>query len=100
MTLIPFPPERLDALALRVFDLAAVARNMANRIREEELDGFALHGQKIDEWLGHLEDWMHDGSAKLDTAMIRHRGVKRAQTPPTPVADMKAERRGGGKKAR
>ena len=98
MTLIPFPPERLDALALRLLDLAATVRSMANKSRESELKGFELHGQKIDEWLAHLDDWTHDGAARIETALIRQRGAKRAQGSSSANTDGKSERKSASKK--
>lgn len=79
MTLVPFPPESLDELALRLFDLAAIARQMANASRENELSDFELHANKVNEWLGKMESWAHDSSARLETAVIRQRGIRRAQ---------------------
>lgn len=98
MTLAPFPPERLDALALRLLDLAGVVRQMANKSRENVVDEFELHGQKVDEWLAHLEDWAHDGAARLETALIRQRGVRRAQSAATTPVETKPEKRSSGKK--
>jgi hypothetical protein len=93
MTLLPFTPEDLDALALRFLDLAALARSMANDSRENELREFSLHVNKVNEWLGHLEGWAHESKAKLDTALIRHKGQKRAQALPYPAADARPEKR-------
>jgi hypothetical protein len=80
MTLIPFPPEALDELALRFFDLAAISRQMATVSRQNELADFALHANKVNEWLTRMEAWAHDASARLETAAIRQRGVRRAQS--------------------
>ena len=79
MTLVHFPPESLDDLALRFLDLAAMARQMAAASRENELADFALHANKVHEWLGRMEAWAHDSSARLETAIIRQRGARRAQ---------------------
>jgi hypothetical protein len=79
MTLIPFPPESLDDLALRFLDLASMARQMAASSRENKLVDFALHANKVHEWLARMEAWAHDSSARLETAVIRQRGVRRAQ---------------------
>jgi len=80
MTLVPFPPEALDELALRFFDLAAISRQMAASSRENELSDFALHANKVNEWLSKMEAWAQDASARLETAVIRQRGVRRAQS--------------------
>ncbi|HEX3655853.1 MAG TPA: hypothetical protein VHV55_08610 [Pirellulales bacterium] len=80
MTLVPFPPEALDELALRFFDLAAITRQMAASSRENELADFALHANKVNEWLSKMEAWAHDASRRLETAVIRERGVRKAQS--------------------
>ena len=98
MTLLPFKPEDLDALALRFLDLAALARGMANSSRENELDGFTLHVNKVNEWLGHLEDWALEGQGKLNTALIRQSGKLRAQSLPYPSAEPRADKRPLGRK--
>jgi hypothetical protein len=93
MTLLPFTPEDLDALALRFLDLAAVVRGMANSSREHELDDFALHVNKVNEWLGHLEGWAIEGQGKLTTALIKQSGQRRAQALPYPAAEPRTEKR-------
>jgi hypothetical protein len=86
MTLASFPPEALDALALRLLDVAAMVRKMAVSSRENEVGDFQLHGNKVHEWLGHLEQWAHEGDGKLQTSLIRQRGVRRAQVPAASTA--------------
>ena len=98
MTLLPFKPEDLDALALRFLDLAAVARGMANSSRENDLEGFTLHVNKVNEWLGHLESWALEGQGKLDTALLKQRGTRRAQSLPYPAVDARSEKRPAGRK--
>ncbi len=100
MTLGPFPPERLDTLALRLLDLAGTVRGMALKSRENDVSDFELHGQKIDEWLAHLEDWAHDGAARLETALIRQRGLRRAQNAAPPATEAKPEKRVSAKKGK
>ncbi|HEY5312743.1 MAG TPA: hypothetical protein VIK18_09485 [Pirellulales bacterium] len=94
MTLVPFPPEALDELALRFFDLAAISRQMAAASRENELADFALHANKVNEWLSKMEDWAHDASARLETAVIRQRGVRKAQSLALANGDKGASRPG------
>lgn len=43
MTLKPYDPTSLDLFALRLFDLAGIVRQMAQRTREHAIDDFALH---------------------------------------------------------
>ena len=86
MTLTPFPPPTLDELALRLLDIAAMVRKMANSARENSVQGFQMHGNKAQEWLDHLEQWAHEGSGRLETQIIRERGARRslAAAPPPP----------------
>jgi hypothetical protein len=93
MTLLPFKPEDLDTLALRFLDLAALMRGMANSSRENELDGFSLHVNKVNEWLGHLEEWAIEGQGKLDTALMKQQGRRRAQSLPFSAPEARAEKR-------
>jgi hypothetical protein len=88
MTLVPFPPETLDDLALRLLDVAAKVRQMSVASRENAVVEFELHGNKVREWLQHLEGWAHDGAARLETIVIRQRGARRARgaVPPAPAA--------------
>lgn len=79
MTLAAFTPETLDELSLRIFDIAAMVRQMANRGREHDLPSITLHRAKLTEWLKHMEDWVQEGSVKLETSLIRQRGAMRAQ---------------------
>ena len=43
MTLTPYSPEQIDQLTLRLFDVAATLRQMANQCRENHLEGYTLH---------------------------------------------------------
>lgn len=98
MTLMPFTPDDLDSLALRFLDLAALVRGMSNASRENELPSFSLHANKVNEWLAHLEDWAHESSGKLETALIRQRGALRAQALPYPPHDSKPAKRPAARK--
>ncbi len=57
MTLQTYDPQQVDQLALRLLDLAAVVRQMANRSRENGIADFALHDKKALEWCAKLEQW-------------------------------------------
>lgn len=94
MTLSAYPPEALDALALRLLDVAASVRSMAEKSRENGLPDFQLHGNKVQEWLGHLEDWAHDGTARVDAAALKQRGAQRAAQS-LAVAPSRPKRRSG-----
>ena len=79
MTLEPYDPEKLDALSLRVLDIACLLRQMAATSRETAVSSIALHDKKPLEWLSKLEDWARDGSARLQTAVIKQRAVQRGR---------------------
>lgn len=89
MTLIPYDPDRLDALALRLFDLAAIVRQMANSGRESGVESLALHDKKALEHLGKLEDWAHKSHVAIQMQQRRMQGVRRAQAI-LPVEDARA----------
>jgi hypothetical protein len=93
MTLTPFTPETLDGLALRLLDLAAMLRDMANTTRDHDVSGFQLHVNKVNEWLAHLENWGHDGQAKLETLLIKQRGAQRAQNLQSPTSGPRSAKR-------
>ncbi len=93
MTLVPFSPAELDALAWRFFDLAATVRKLAASTRAEQLDDVQLHGQKLEVWLTHLEAWAHDARARLDQAQHRAAGARRAAALTEPATTVKPRRR-------
>ena len=98
MTLIPYPPQRLDDLALRLLDLAATVRKMANSSRDNGISDFELHGQKIEEWLAKLEDWANQGDADLGAAIRRAQGARRAQAALAPSAPSRPGKRSATRK--
>jgi len=85
MTLIAFPPENLDRLALRVLDVAGRVRRMAERSREAGVDEVPLHGNKPQEWLSRLEAWAFDAESRVEAEINRRRGARLArELPATP----------------
>lgn len=78
MTLVPYPPERLDALALELLDVAATLRNMAENSRAAGHRGLRLNGRKASLWLRSLELWAAHGAARLEAELLRARGARRA----------------------
>ncbi|MGD9648382.1 MAG: hypothetical protein AB7U73_21910 [Pirellulales bacterium] len=78
MTLEPYNQQRIDALSLRVFDIATTLRNMARMARDNDLEHFDLHDKKALEWLVKLEDWAHKSQGALELAAHRSRGARRA----------------------
>ena len=78
MTLKPYDPEMLDQFALRLLDLAAVMRGMANRSRECGLSDFSVHDKKALEWYDNLERWVRKSQAELEMRIIEARARRRA----------------------
>ena len=79
MTLVPYDPDRLDKLALRVFDLCVRIRKLANHCREEQLPPVELHDRKTLEWLDKLEDWLYRAEAEVNRRVHKHHGERRAR---------------------
>jgi hypothetical protein len=79
MTLEPYDPDRLDALALRTLDVCARLRNLARASREEGLPAVELHDRKALEWLEKLEDWAIVAEADLHKQIFRAKGDRTAE---------------------
>jgi len=79
MTLEPYNPERIDALSLRVLDLCARLRNLANQCRKEELPPIDLHDRKALEWLDKLEAWLLRAEAEVERSAWKNRGQRSAR---------------------
>jgi hypothetical protein len=80
MTLQTYDPYRLDQLALRLLDLAAIVRQMANRSREHGVADVALHDKKALEWCAKLEQWAHKTRADLEVRILQDRAQRRSRT--------------------
>lgn len=78
MTLQPYGPDRLDQFALRLLDVAAVMREMANRYREHGVTDLALHDKKAREWCDRLDQWVHKSRAELEVKIRQARAKRRA----------------------
>jgi hypothetical protein len=98
MTLTHFPPDALDDLALRLLDVAASLRKMANLAREKSVQGFQLHGNKAQEWLDHLEHWTFEGTKRLNEQIMRELGARKGQIGGSPRKALSAAQRGGARK--
>ncbi len=79
MTLIPFEPQEIDNIALRVLDLASAVRKMAEKARQNNIRQINLHANKIQEWLGKMEEWAHDAGARVDAEISKLDATRRAQ---------------------
>jgi hypothetical protein len=79
MTLVPYDPDRLDALSLRTLDLCARLRNLARTSREEQLPTVDLHDRKALEWLEKLEEWAISAEAELHRRVQLAKGTRLAK---------------------
>lgn len=79
MTLHPYSPDKLDQLALRLFDQAAAMREMALFCREFQIADLALHDKKANEWCAHLERWTRKARAELQLRALDLRASQRAE---------------------
>jgi len=82
MTLKPYDPAMLDQFALRLLDLAAILRKMAQRSREHGLRHFALHDKKAREWIANLERWAEKSQAEMEMRILEARAARRAASAP------------------
>ena len=98
MTLTSFPPDMLDELALRLLDIAAIVRKMANTGRENAIRDFQLHGNKAQEWLDHLERWAYEAAGTLDAEVLRQKGMRRGQIGAAAAANEHSRSRGKSRK--
>ena len=71
MTLEAYDAEQLDRLALRVFDIAAILRGMAETQRRESLERSLLHDKKALEWIDRLERWARRAEAEMQVDVLR-----------------------------
>ncbi|MGE0607536.1 MAG: hypothetical protein AB7O62_10610 [Pirellulales bacterium] len=78
MTLQTYSVERMDELAMRMFDVAATLRQTALLCRENDMEGFPLHDKKALEWIAQLEQWAHEGVGKVQASVVSQKAVQRA----------------------
>jgi hypothetical protein len=78
MTLQRYDPQRLDQLALRLVDLVATLREMANSSREHGIADLPVHDKKALEWCAKLEDWLQKAQADLEVRIRQARARRRA----------------------
>ena len=79
MTLQTYDPRQVDELALRLLDLAANVRQMANRSRENGIAEFALHDKKALEWCAKLEQWAHKTRSDLEVRILQEKAERRVR---------------------
>jgi hypothetical protein len=79
MTLQTYDPHQVDQLALRLLDLAAIVRLMANRSREHGITDFALHDKKALEWCAKMEQWARKTRADLEVRILQDKAERRGR---------------------
>jgi hypothetical protein len=80
MTLQPYDPRKLDDFALRLLDLAAICREMANCSREHGIADLALHDKKALESCAKLEKWAQKIRADLEVRILQEKATRRGRT--------------------
>jgi hypothetical protein len=66
MTREAYDTGRLDALALRLFDVAAQVRRLSLSAHSTGLEQVELHDRKALEWIEKLERWVVGAESDLD----------------------------------
>jgi hypothetical protein len=79
MTLQTYDPHQVDQFALRLLDLAATVRQMANRSREHGIADLAVHDKKALEWCAKLEQWAHKTQADLEVRILQDKAERRGR---------------------
>jgi hypothetical protein len=79
MTLKSYSPEMLDALALRLLDVAVILRHMSASGRDNQVADLTLHDKKALEWCDKLESWARRAEADMEIKIHANRAVRRAQ---------------------
>jgi hypothetical protein len=79
MTLQTYNPQKLDSFALRLLDLAAIVRQMANNSREYGITDLALHDKKAGEWCSRLEQWARKTQADLEVRILQDKAERRGR---------------------
>jgi hypothetical protein len=79
MTIQTYDPQQIDQLALRLLDLAAVVRHMANQSREYGITDLAVHDKKAQEWCLKLEHWARKTQADLEVRILQDKAEQRGR---------------------
>ena len=80
MTLQTYDPRQVDQLALRLLDLAAIVRQVANQSREHGIADLAMHDKKALEWCTKLEQWAHKTRADLEVRILQDKAERRVHS--------------------
>jgi len=65
MTLSLYTPEMLDSMALRLLDVSASIRGMAEHVRSHGIGEVEIHDKKFLEWCEKIESWTDKTSSQL-----------------------------------
>ena len=79
MTLQTYTPQQLDQFALRLLDLAAIVRQVANQSREHGIADLPVHDKKALEWCVKLEQWAHKTRADLEVRILQEKAERRGR---------------------
>jgi len=66
MTLQAYSPEKMEKLALRLLDISAQLRNIAQDLRENQLEELRINDKKALFWCENLEIWVQKNRNHLD----------------------------------
>ena len=71
MTLQTYSPEKMEKLALRLFDMSAQLRNIAKDLRTNQLEELKINDKKALVWCENLEIWTQKNRNILDLILKR-----------------------------
>jgi len=69
MTLQTYSPEKMEKLALRLFDISAQLRGIAQDLRANQLEELRLNDKKALSWCENLEIWALKNRNNLDLVL-------------------------------
>ena len=70
MTYNRYSPEQLDQLVLRIFDIAAMLRDISQNSKKAQLDDIPMHDRKAVLWCEQLEQWAVKTKINLDILLL------------------------------
>jgi len=75
MTYNQYSPEQLDQLVLRIFDLAALLREISQNAKNANLDDIPMHDRKAILWCEQLEHWAAKTKVGVDILLLNRTGT-------------------------
>ena len=70
MTYNRYSPEQLDELVLRIFDIAAMLREISQNAQKAKLDDIPMHDRKAVLWCEQLEQWATKTKINVDILLL------------------------------